>query len=60
MYFRFQEREMKKKIQTIDHWRQSNHYPSTRTTTCVRRNGYVSKETVDRQIWPLGGVTRVT
>ena len=32
MHFNSQEREKKEETQTIDHWRQSNHYLSTRVT----------------------------
>jgi hypothetical protein len=36
MHFSCQEREKKEKTQTIDHWCQSNHDMSTRTSLMAR------------------------
>jgi hypothetical protein len=53
-------REKRKKIQTINHWQQSNHYLFTRTTPCGRGHGCASNETADGQIWPLESVTHAS
>jgi hypothetical protein len=60
VHFSCEEREKKEKTQTIDHWWQSNYYPSTHATPCGRGNDWASKETVDDQIWTPSGVTRTT
>jgi hypothetical protein len=36
VHFSYQESEKKEEIQTSDHRRQSNHYPSTRVTQCEK------------------------
>jgi hypothetical protein len=46
MHFSYQEREKKEEeIQTSDHRRQSNYYPSTHDSPCGRGHGCASKET---------------
>jgi hypothetical protein len=44
VYISCQEREKKEKTQTIDHWRQFNHYPSTRITSCGRGHDCTSRK----------------
>jgi hypothetical protein len=60
VHFSCQEREKKEETQTIDYWQQSNHYLSTRATSCGRGYDYASSETIDDQIWPLEIITRAS
>jgi len=53
MHFSSQER---KKMQTINHCRQSDHYLSTCTTLCGREHNCASNYTANDQIWPLESV----
>jgi len=50
VHFSCQKREMKEKVQTIDHRQQSNHYPSIHAIPCEKGNDCASRETVDDQI----------
>lgn len=56
LYILSSKREIKKKRN--DHQRQSDHHTSSRITPCEREHFSASKETVEGQVWSLGGVER--